>query len=66
MMKVKKHKGKMVQVLNDIMRIGVAFERLAFFGAVFLLMCHVISCLWVFLAKLEDYGPDTWVARKGY
>ena len=30
-------------------------------------MCaHIVACLWFFLAKLEGFGPDTWIARSGY
>ena len=56
----------MVKILNDVLKIGVAFERLAFFTIVFILMCHVGACLWVFIASLEENGPDTWIARKSY
>ena len=28
------------------------------------LVCvHIISCFWYFIAKLEGFGPDTWVFR---
>ena len=35
---------------------------------VFIVMCfiaHFYACLWYFLAKLENFNPDTWVMRQG-
>ena len=29
-------------------------------------ICHIISCLWFLSAKLEGFGPDTWVFRHEY
>ena len=66
MMKMKNYKGKWLYLVNEFMRIGVAFERIAVFGLVFFLMCHVIACFWVFLAKYSFYEPESWVARGGY
>jgi CRP-like cAMP-binding protein len=25
---------------------------------------HIFTCFWFFIAKFEDFGPDTWVTRK--
>jgi hypothetical protein len=30
-----------------------------------LILSHIIACLWYFLAKIEGFGPDTWVVRRG-
>jgi hypothetical protein len=30
------------------------------------IMIHLMSCLWHLVAKLQNYAPDTWVARGGY
>jgi CRP-like cAMP-binding protein len=27
---------------------------------------HIVSCLWYYSAKLDDFGPSTWVYRFGY
>jgi len=31
-----------------------------------LMIMHIISCFFYFMAKLDNFGPDTWVARMGY
>lgn len=28
-----------------------------------LISLHIVSCLWYFTAKLDDFGPDTWIYR---
>lgn len=28
-----------------------------------LISLHIISCLWYFTAKFDDFGPDTWIYR---
>ena len=37
--------------------------RLIRFGITTLAIVHLIGCLWYFTAKLEGFGPDTWVVR---
>ena len=32
-----------------------------FFLVIFVM--HVIGCLWFYQAKMQDYGPETWVYR---
>lgn len=27
---------------------------------------HVMACFWYYAAKVEDFGPDTWVTNFGY
>jgi hypothetical protein len=48
------------------LKIGVGVERLIFFGLLLFVSIHVISCIWVFIADFEGWGPNTWIAWKGY
>lgn len=34
--------------------------------ATVLMFMHIISCMWYFMAKLDGFGPDSWVVRMGY
>ena len=38
------------------------------FGTLFIvfLLSHLTACMWYFSARLDDFGPDTWVVRYGY
>ena len=31
-----------------------------------LLLVHITACFWFYVAKFEDFNPDTWVVRHGY
>jgi hypothetical protein len=39
------------------MKIGIGFERLFFFILMFLILCHIVSCLWVLVATFD--GPES-------
>ena len=30
-----------------------------------LLSLHIVSCLWYFMARFYEFGPDTWIYRRG-
>jgi hypothetical protein len=66
MLKIVKERNKLAKYLNEILRIGVGFERLLFFILIFFVMCHIVSCFWVMFAAFDDYGPDTWVSRYAF
>ena len=66
MLKIVKERNKLVKYLNEILKIGVGFERLLFFILIFFILSHIVCCFWIFSARLEDFGPDTWVVRYGY
>ena len=31
-----------------------------------LIMAHITACLWYYTARLDDFGPETWVVRNGF
>ena len=39
------------------------YKGLAFYFVIFLVLCHNLACLWIWIAKLEGFAPNTWVAR---
>lgn len=47
--------------LTDILSLSPALVKLIQFFVTMLIIIHVTGCLWLFIAKLNDYGPDTWV-----
>lgn len=55
-----------MQYLSDVLMSYRGTTRLI--SAVFLLLifAHINSCLWHFFAKIDEFGPDTWVARGGF
>ena len=63
-LKIVKERSKLLKYVQELLKIGVGFERLFFFILIFILLCHIVSCLWVFTASFsqeEDY-EGTWRA----
>jgi hypothetical protein len=50
-----KEKNKLLRYLNEVLKIGLGFERLFFFILIFVLSLHIVSCLWLICANL--YAP---------
>lgn len=61
--------AKNLSYLQDIDFIISMNQRLLRFLKVIsgIILClHIASCLWHLTAKMDDFGPDTWVVRFGY
>lgn len=50
--KMMKQQSKLMRYLNELLKIGIGFERLIFFGIIFFLLCHISACLWIIIAAL--------------
>lgn len=69
-LKIVKEKSRILKQIQTIMKIGAGFERLFFFIMCSFMVCHIISCLWVFMAKIssgdckdgEECETPTWIA----
>ena len=62
MLKLVKDRSKILKQINDVFKIGVGFERLFFFIFLFLILSHIVSCLWVITANMEGDLNETWLA----
>ncbi len=51
--------------IQRYVNLNPAVLRLLTFIAAFMLFSHVAACLWFLVADLEEFLPDTWVARYG-
>ncbi|CDW88827.1 cation channel family protein [Stylonychia lemnae] len=65
MLKIVKERSRFVKYLNQALQIGIGFERLIYLLLMFLVMCHVTACLWIFVAKYEASGKN-WITQNGY
>jgi hypothetical protein len=59
--KIVKERSKFLKYVQDMLQLGYGFERLIFFVLVFLIICHIVSCLWVFQATFADEFVGTWL-----
>ena len=46
-LKIMKDKSSLIKYLNDILKIGLGFERLFFFLLMFFILCHLVSCFFL-------------------
>lgn len=66
MLKMVKESSKIVRYLNLIFKLKSGYERLIIFVLMMLMFTHFMGCMWMFLARLDEFGPDTWISRYGY
>jgi potassium voltage-gated channel Eag-related subfamily H member 8 len=52
-LKIVKERSKLLKYLNEILKIGLGFERLFFFIVVFIILAHIVSCIWVISAQFS-------------
>jgi hypothetical protein len=52
-LKIVKERSKLLKYFKELMKVGVGFERLFFFVLMFLILCHIVSCLWVLVATFN-------------
>ena len=68
-LKIVKESSKMLKYLNDLLKIGLGMERLFFFVIIFVILCHIVTCVWIisgqFSQGIKDDGSidyaDTWM-----
>lgn len=55
-----KDQSKILNSISSILPVSRGFERLYYFLLIFLVMCHIISCLWLIFPQFlnDDVKPD--------
>lgn len=66
-MRLFQEKKKHRRFINKVLKYKLGIQRLLMLGIFTLLLCHMSSCIWYFLA-LNGNGldEDSWVVRYGY
>ena len=65
--KIVKERSKLLKYLNEILKISEGFERLFYFLIVLLLMCHIVTCLWIIAVQFTDEEDfNTWKGSDSY
>jgi len=44
-----KDRNKFMNLISDVLKVGLGFERLFFFLLLAILLCHIVACLWLIL-----------------
>jgi len=61
-LKLIKEKAKLLKYLNNLLKVGLAFERLFFFFLISIIVVHIVTCLFVIVAAVSDHTfKDTWI-----
>jgi hypothetical protein len=55
-----------LQKFESIFNLNSGFLKLFTFFITITITCHIFSCVWYYMAKLDDFSPDTWVARNSW
>jgi hypothetical protein len=58
-LKIVKERSKLLKYLNEILKIGLGFERLVFFIIIFFIIAHFLTCIWVISVQFTaEYTED--------
>jgi hyperpolarization activated cyclic nucleotide-gated potassium channel 2 len=49
--------------IQDFFRLNHSFTRLMSVFVSVIIFAHILACFWFFIAKLEGFGPDSWVVK---
>ena len=64
-LKVIKERNTISHYLNEVLKLSVGLEHLAFFVLIFFIAVHIVACFWVILPSFEESRVDTWILRAG-
>ena len=65
-LKIVKERSKLLKYVREVVKLGYGFERLVFMTLIFLLITHVVGCLWVFFASFREGYEGTWMDNDGH
>lgn len=64
LLKLAKSGSSIFGKVKELLHIGIGFERLLMFTCVFVMICHIVACLWIIIAQLEEGDPNSWMEEK--
>lgn len=65
-LKVVKDKSRFIEQIRRVLSMSPGFERLFLFMCGFIMLCHVITCLWVFADQIADQDSPCWLDLGDY
>lgn len=60
MLKLVKERTRLAKYTNEALKMGSGFDRLLFFVFIFLMLSHVVSCLWVLTGNISGTNEESW------
>ena len=66
MIKIIKARSQMLKYISKLYRVDAGVERLIWFLITFLVMIHILACLWIFIGEYYfDNTPFNWITESG-
>jgi heme/copper-type cytochrome/quinol oxidase subunit 4 len=47
--------------MTEILGIGFGYEGIFLFGLIFVVLVHVVACIWVMIPLLNEEGDESWI-----
>lgn len=60
-LKVIKQRNQLLKYVKEFIKMGYGSERLMLILLIFILIAHIITCLWIFSASFADEYEGTWM-----
>jgi len=62
-LKIIKQRSQLLKYLSEFLKIGLGFERLFFFAIIFMVLCHILTCIWIITPSLvdKDKNAESWM-----
>jgi hypothetical protein len=60
-LKIVKERSKLLKYVRELVKLGYGFERLVFMTLIFVMICHIVGCLWIFFAGFSENFEGTWM-----
>jgi len=67
MLKVIKTRNRVMRYMNNLMRVNIGIERLIWFLVTFLIMIHLLACMWIFMGRFNMMNTDeNWIMKGNF
>lgn len=60
LLKMMKNQSKILNQMDSFVSVDIGVNRIMFFCAMIVLMCHIIACLWIVQANMVE-SDLTWI-----
>lgn len=58
-LKIVKDRSRILKYLNEFLKIGLGFERIFFFIIIYMILLHVMTCVFIIAGQLRDVIDET-------
>lgn len=63
LLKIVKERNSISRYLTEVLKLSIAIERLVFFAFMYIMLVHIVSCLWVIIAQFGESDSNNLLFR---